>query len=102
MPIYDYLGGTLDPKSWDLFFAAAEGRAVKQVSAISPARHVLEISHLKFFLCLVPMANACSLLQLSARHATEYIPYDASSLCHVKHAFDIILLLFVFVTAASS
>ena len=32
MPIYDWLGGTLDPKSWDLFFKAASGTAVSQVN----------------------------------------------------------------------
>ena len=31
MPIYDYIGGTLDPRSWDLYFKAAAGEAVPQV-----------------------------------------------------------------------
>jgi len=30
MPIYDWIGGTLDPRSWELFFKAAEGNAVPQ------------------------------------------------------------------------
>mmetsp|Transcript_28759 Transcript_28759/g.72893 ORF Transcript_28759/g.72893 Transcript_28759/m.72893 type:complete len:697 (-) Transcript_28759:4-2094(-) len=52
MPIYDYLGGTLDPKSWDLYFNAAEGKAVPERAPdaifLGHGTEILSVFHLPF------------------------------------------------------